>query len=164
MSKKNLIQSEIFEHSFETSIGCFLLKATKTHLVYLDFIAPNKHVLKSSTTHSILKMAEKQLKEYVAKKRTEFDLPLDFQGTDFQKKVWKLLLKIPYGKTVSYKDLALKMGGTRFSRAVGGAVGKNPLAVFIPCHRVLATNGGIGGFSGGLSMKRKLLAIENHQI
>ena len=77
--------------------------------------------------------------------------------------MWKELLKIPFGKTVSYKDLAIKMGGTRFSRAVGGAVGKNPLAVFIPCHRVLATNGSIGGFSGGLPMERKLLAIENKE-
>ncbi len=163
MKNKKQLESNIAEHTFETTIGCFLIKATDEHLVYLDFISPTK--LKATTTlkHPILKDAEKQLKEFIAGKRTKFDLPLKFEGTDFQNKVWKELLKIPFGKTVSYKDLAIKMGGTRFSRAVGGAVGKNPLAVFIPCHRVLATNGSIGGFSGGLPMKRKLLAIENKE-
>lgn len=164
MKNKMNTDQEIFEHSFETDIGCFLLKATNSHLIYLDFIQQSKIKKATSTHHPLLKEAEKQLLQYIAGKRTAFDLPLDFQGTDFQNKVWKLLMKIPYGKTVSYKDLALKMGGARFSRAVGGAVGKNPLAVFIPCHRVLATNGSIGGFSGGLPMKRKLLAIEQHQI
>lgn len=106
-----------------------------------------------------LAQATKELDEYFQGKRQKFSVALDFKGTDFQKKVWRELQKIPYGKTVSYRQIAEKLG-VRAYRAVGNANGKNPLCIIVPCHRVIASNGGIGGYSGGLSMKKKLLALE----
>jgi methylated-DNA-[protein]-cysteine S-methyltransferase len=101
-----------------------------------------------------------QLEEYFAGKRTEFDLPLDLEGTAFQKEVWSTLAEIPYGKTVSYAELASMVGRPTAYRAVGQANGANPIPIILPCHRVLASGGRIGGYGGGLAMKRQLLAIE----
>lgn len=112
---------------------------------------------------AILDEAEKQLKEYFARTRTAFDLPLDAQGTAFQKRVWKRLSRIPYGQTRSYGRIAAELGDAKAARAVGAANGKNPLCVIVPCHRVLAAHGGIGGYSfrGGIEIKKLLLALEN---
>lgn len=102
-----------------------------------------------------------QLDEYFAGKRKTFDLPLNLEGTDFQKKVWNELLKIPYGEVISYKELSNRVNGNpNASRAVGNANGKNPLAIIVPCHRVIAHNGSLGGYSLGLEMKKKLLTLE----
>lgn len=101
-----------------------------------------------------------QLKEYFKRERKKFDVPLDIRGSDFQKKVWKELLLIPYGRTVSYKYIAEKLGDVKTIRAVGKANGMNPIPVIIPCHRVINSNGSLGGYSGGLSIKEKLLKIE----
>jgi methylated-DNA-[protein]-cysteine S-methyltransferase len=101
-----------------------------------------------------------QLKQYFDGKRKEFKLPLDLRGSDFQKKVWKELLKIPYGKTVSYKKVAEKVGGDSYVRAVGKANASNPIPIIIPCHRVINTNGKIGGYSLGIQLKEKLLELE----
>jgi methylated-DNA-[protein]-cysteine S-methyltransferase len=100
-----------------------------------------------------------EVTEYLEGKRKKFDLPLDVVGTEFQKRVWKELSKIPYGKTVSYQEIAKKLG-TKGVRAVGSAIGKNPLCIVIPCHRVISSNGGLGGYSGGLKIKKKLLTLE----
>ena len=108
----------------------------------------------------ILARSVSQLDEYFAGKRMEFDLPLDVQGTEFQKSVWKALAKIPYGKTASYRDIAKKVKNEKAVRAVGTANGKNPLCIIIPCHRVIASNGTLGGYSGGLPLKTQLLALE----
>jgi methylated-DNA-[protein]-cysteine S-methyltransferase len=102
----------------------------------------------------------KQLKEYFNCERKEFDVPLDLRGTDFQKGVWKELKKIPYGKTITYKDIALKMGGEKKSRAVGQANALNPVPIIVPCHRVINTGGKLGGYSCGLEVKEKLLELE----
>ena len=104
--------------------------------------------------------AVKQLEEYFAGERTEFDLPLDLEGTAFQKEVWSTLGEIPYGKTISYAELASMVGRPTAYRAVGQANGANPIPIILPCHRVLASGGRIGGYGGGLEMKRQLLAIE----
>jgi O-6-methylguanine DNA methyltransferase len=101
-----------------------------------------------------------QLKEYFNNERHEFDLPLDLRGTDFQQGVWNELRKIPYGRTISYKDLAIKMGGETKTRAVGQANSQNPVPIVVPCHRVINTGGKIGGYSGGLEIKEKLLELE----
>ena len=102
-----------------------------------------------------------QLKEYFAGTRKQFDVPLDITvGTDFQKKVWKSLQKIPFGKMISYKQLAVKTGRPNAYRAAGSANGKNPLAVIIPCHRVINADGSIGGFSCGVEIKYILLELE----
>jgi methylated-DNA-[protein]-cysteine S-methyltransferase len=101
-----------------------------------------------------------QLEQYFSGKRKVFDLKLDLEGTEFQKKVWGALLTIPYGTTCSYKDIAVKIKNKKAVRAVGGANGKNPLCVVIPCHRVISADGTLGGYTGGLHIKKKLLQIE----
>ena len=104
--------------------------------------------------------AKKQLKAYFSGKLQRFDLPLHLEGTEFQERVWKALRRIPHGKTLSYAVLAEKVGKPKASRAVGNANGKNPLPIIVPCHRVIAHNGGLGGYTGGLEKKRFLLKLE----
>jgi len=101
-----------------------------------------------------------QLKEYFAGERKQFDVPLDVEGTEFQKKVWEELKKIPYGKTISYKTLAEKLGDVKLIRAVGKANGQNPIAIVVPCHRVIGADGSLIGYAGGLDIKEKLLHLE----
>lgn len=108
----------------------------------------------------ILSKAVHQLKEYFDGKRKNFDLPLDVAGTSFQKSVWRELRKIPYGKTCSYRDIASRIKNPKAVRAVGNASGKNPVSIIVPCHRVIAADGSLGGYSSGLEMKRKLLELE----
>jgi len=105
--------------------------------------------------------AVKQLREYFAGRRTEFDLPLAPHGTKFQLAVWGELQKIPYGQTISYGELARRVGNPKASRAVGTANGANQIPIVIPCHRVIAAGGKLGGFGGGLPVKEALLALEN---
>ena len=114
-----------------------------------------------SSSSSLLREARKQLMEYLAGSRMSFELPLDLsQGTAFQQRVWKKLGAIPYGQLWSYRGLASRVGGVQYTRAVGGAVGANPLPIVLPCHRIVAQDAGLGGFSCGLPAKRKLLALE----
>jgi methylated-DNA-[protein]-cysteine S-methyltransferase len=114
--------------------------------------------------HPILVEAERQLSDYFAGKRTQFELPLEPRGTEFQKKVWRHLRRIPFGKTRSYGDIARTVGSPRASRAVGAACGKNPLSIVVPCHRVVGANGALTGFGGGLETKAELLALEAHAL
>jgi methylated-DNA-[protein]-cysteine S-methyltransferase len=107
----------------------------------------------------VLKDTATQLEEYFAGERTEFDVPMELDGTTFQKEVWTELTRIPYGETISYGELARRVGRPKGPRAVGQANGRNPIPIIVPCHRVLASNG-IGGYGGGLPMKRALLAVE----
>ncbi len=109
----------------------------------------------------ILARAVIQLEEFLNGKRKVFDLPLAPAGTDFQKKVWTELEKIPYGNTASYIEVAGRIGNEKASRAVGTANGKNPLCIIVPCHRVVAASGALGGYSGGLEIKSRLLALES---
>jgi methylated-DNA-[protein]-cysteine S-methyltransferase len=104
--------------------------------------------------------AMKQLDQYFAGKRREFELTLDLAGTEFQKRVWRALCNIPYGTTISYGELARRIGDVKASRAVGLANGRNPVAVIVPCHRVIGANGQLTGFGGGLPTKRFLLDLE----
>lgn len=108
----------------------------------------------------VLQRARVQLEEYFAGQRTEFDLPLDAQGTAFQHSAWAALLTIPYGETVSYGHQARLLGDVRKSRAVGAANGKNPIGIVVPCHRVVGSNGSLTGFAGGLQTKAWLLDHE----
>lgn len=109
----------------------------------------------------VLLEAEKQLNDYFAGKRHSFSLKLDFAGTEFQKQVWNALLKIPFGETRSYGDIANSIGNAKAVRAVGAANGKNPISIVTPCHRVIGANGKLTGFAGGLETKEFLLALEN---
>jgi methylated-DNA-[protein]-cysteine S-methyltransferase len=110
--------------------------------------------------HPILCLAEQQLGEYFAGARKSFDLPLDFAGTPFQKKVWSELLNIPFGQTRTYGQIANSIGKPRAFRAVGAANGKNPISIVAPCHRVIGKDGSLTGFAGGLEAKECLLGIE----
>ena len=105
-----------------------------------------------------LQETQRQLEEYFAGSRRSFDVPLSLKGTEFQKKVWQELLKIPYGATATYGALAGRLGSS--ARAVGSAVGRNPISIIIPCHRVLAADGSLTGYAGGLENKEKLLQLE----
>jgi methylated-DNA-[protein]-cysteine S-methyltransferase len=103
---------------------------------------------------------DRQLHEYLRKERTQFDLPLAPTGSEFQNRVWSLLLKIPYGSTRTYGELAAELGHTGAARAVGRANATNPIAIIIPCHRVIGSSGSLTGYAGGLDMKEKLLQFE----
>jgi methylated-DNA-[protein]-cysteine S-methyltransferase len=110
--------------------------------------------------HPLIVAAKKQLDEYFKGERTIFDLPLDAAGTPFQKRAWNVLRKIPYGKTISYSEEAKRMKSPLSVRAVGNANGKNPLPIVVPRHRVVAKDGGMGGYSGGVKCKATLLQLE----
>ncbi len=109
---------------------------------------------------AILRKAARQLEEYFQGIRKTFDVELDFSGTPFQESVWQALREIPFGATWSYKQLAARIRNPKAVRAVGSANGKNPLCIIIPCHRVIAADGTIGGYAGGIPNKEKLLALE----
>ena len=114
--------------------------------------------------HPMLLKVKQQLEQYFAGQRQQFNLPLDFQGTDFQQQVWRALLTIPYGETRSYKDIALQIGNEKAVRAVGAANGRNPISMIAPCHRVIGSGGALVGFAGGLDKKQILLSLEQGQI
>lgn len=110
--------------------------------------------------NAVLERTRRQLEEYFAGSRTEFDLPLDPVGTPFQRRVWDLLRTIPYGATTSYGELARRLGDPRATRAVGAANGRNPIPIIVPCHRVVGSHGELTGFGGGIDRKRWLLEHE----
>lgn len=110
--------------------------------------------------HPVLIETARQLQDYFAGARRGFSVPLDFQGTDFQKKVWTALLAIPFGETRSYAEIARQLGRPSASRAVGAANGRNPISIIAPCHRVVGANGALTGFAGGLEAKALLLELE----
>jgi methylated-DNA-[protein]-cysteine S-methyltransferase len=109
----------------------------------------------------VLETAKKQLGEYFRSQRFSFDLPIRMVGSDFQKDVWKTLLTIPYGETISYKKLATQLGDIKSIRAVAAANGANGLSIIVPCHRVLGSDGSMTGYAGGVLVKKKLLRLEN---
>lgn len=146
-------------------VGILKLVATENALVAVLWENENpKRVrlaeLIEQVNHPILLETQKQLREYFAGTRQQFDLPLDFEGTVFQKKVWQALLGIPFGETRSYRDIAEQVGNIKAVRAVGAANGKNPISIIAPCHRVVGVNGKLVGFAGGLNNKEILLGLE----
>ena len=146
-------------------VGILKLVATENALVAVLWENENpKRVrlaeLIEQVNHPILLETQKQLREYFAGTRQQFDLPLDFEGTVFQKKVWQALLSIPFGETRSYRDIAEQVGNIKAVRAVGAANGKNPISIIAPCHRVVGMNGKLVGFAGGLDNKKILLGLE----
>lgn len=112
----------------------------------------------------LLRKTEQELEEYFEGKRKEFDLPLHLHGTEFQKKVWEALRKIPYGETCSYLDIARMVGNPKACRAVGGANHRNPVMILVPCHRVIGADGSLTGYGGGLGVKQYLLELEKKYI
>ncbi len=118
------------------------------------------HPLTTDDSNPYLRKAAEQLDEYFAGSRRAFDIPLDLDGTAFQRAVWGALQEIPFGKTITYGELAEELGRPTAARAVGAAVGRNPVSVVIPCHRVVGRDGSLTGFAGGLDAKIRLLELE----
>ena len=159
------MEKNVYFKNFESTIGMLVLISSDKELISILFENTNSDVLVNFTenqNHPILLQTEKQLKEYFSGNRKEFDIPLNLEGTDFQKKVWKELQKIPFGKTISYQELAQRVGDIKKARAVGNANGKNPIPIIVPCHRVIQKNGKLGGFGGGLEIKIFLLELEKN--
>lgn len=140
---------------FSSSVGFFTIYEQNGALVRLAFGKENE-----SGSSPLLAAAVRELEEYFAGVRQVFDLPLAPKGTVFQQRVWHALQQIPYGQTASYKQLAAAVGNPLACRAVGGANNKNPLPIFIPCHRVIGTDGKMVGYAGGLKIKQFLLELE----
>ena len=145
----------------DTPIGTLRLVSDGEHITAIEFegrygaVDTDRHVKDRA-----LQACARQLQEYFAGQRTEFDLPLGPRGTEFQRAVWRALEKIPYGKLKSYGDIARAIGKSSAVRAVGAANGKNPLPIVVPCHRVIGSDGSLTGFAGGLAIKRWLLTLE----
>jgi methylated-DNA-[protein]-cysteine S-methyltransferase len=156
------------QYQFKSKLGPIFLLASEKGLVgvYMEKqdVPMVRTLSNSDPAHKILRTAADQLKEYFQGKRKRFDLPLVLEGTTFQKKVWRELSKIPYGLTHTYKEIAQKIRHPRAVRAVGNANGKNRFCIILPCHRVIATNGTLGGYSYGLEVKRRLLKLESTEI
>lgn len=159
----------LFYKKISSPVGKLTLVATHDALVAIlwEHEKPNRVKLDSMTEDKhqpVLQKAEKELSEYFANQRTAFKTPLKFNGTEFQKNVWKALLEIPYGETVSYSDIAHTIGQPLAVRAVGTAIGRNPISIIIPCHRVIGKNGDLGGFAGTLPVKKALLELEEASL
>jgi methylated-DNA-[protein]-cysteine S-methyltransferase len=122
------------------------------------------NIVGEDARHPVLVDTERQLEEYFAGKRKSFELKLNPIGTDFQKKVWQALLRIPFGETRSYGEIARELGNPKAMRAVGAANGRNPIAIVAPCHRVIGASGELTGFAGGLPAKEHLLALERESV
>ncbi len=150
---------------FASPVGKLKLVASATGLIAILWENDNpKRVLLADLAEDIhqqiLVETERQLIEYFAGKRDTFDIPLDMRGTAFQKNVWQALQTIPFGRTLSYGQIAKQLGRPTASRAVGAANGRNPLSIVVPCHRVIGTSGKLTGFAGGLEAKSHLLNLE----
>ena len=155
----------LFYKEIKSPVGGIKLVASAKALVAVLWKQerPNRVRLATSKPdpkQSILLETERQLCEYFAGERTWFELPLEPRGSEFQRKVWRALKEIPFGKTRSYRDLAERIGLPKASRAVGAANGKNPLSIVVPCHRVIGADGTLTGYAGGLETKAALLAFE----
>jgi methylated-DNA-[protein]-cysteine S-methyltransferase len=156
--------SSYYYKIIDAPIGAVTLIANDRALVSLLW-GKNSNVDKYQfeDQHPMLLKSEIQLREYFLNQRTTFDIPLEPAGTEFQKQVWRELLKIPYGETISYGEQARRLGRPTSARAVGAANGKNPIGILIPCHRVIGASGALTGFAGGIEMKKKLLMIEGRE-
>jgi O-6-methylguanine DNA methyltransferase len=152
----------LYSWMYDSPIGALTLVASDDGLVALEF-GKRKH---PEATNDLKRLApcRKQLDEYFAGKREEFTIPLDIRGTDFQKRCWHELLKIPYGQTRSYRQIAEAVGNRNAVRAVGLANGQNPIAIIVPCHRVIASDGTLCGYGGGLDLKEELLRLEGARL
>jgi len=154
-----VVSETIYYSRIKSQVGPLLLAASNQGLLALEFGWGKLGAGWVESQDRIAPFAL-QLAEYFAGQRREFDLPLDLRGTDFQKSCWRELLKVPYGETRSYADIARAMGRPAAVRAVGLANGQNPIAIIVPCHRVIGSDGSLTGYGGGLETKRKLLELE----
>jgi methylated-DNA-[protein]-cysteine S-methyltransferase len=149
---------------YSSPLGRLKIQCTSANIISVLFTdeeeSPNENGLINNKAHELFRFCSQQLEEYFAGDRKKFNLPLQQKGTIFQQKVWDLLYEIPYGKTLSYLDLAKKYGDVKAIRAIASANGKNNLAIIVPCHRVIGTNRSLTGYAGGLWRKQYLLELE----
>jgi methylated-DNA-[protein]-cysteine S-methyltransferase len=148
----------------ETPIGPLTLSASPRGLTGLAFPGRGRPLDEATRDRGALAPARRQLDEYFAARRTAFDLPLDLHGTRFQRRVWDALLEIPYGSTVTYTELAEAVGRPDVVRAVAAAVGRTPIPIVVPCHRVVGAGGALTGYGGGLQRKAALLDLEHRGV
>ncbi|GAB3389229.1 methylated-DNA--[protein]-cysteine S-methyltransferase [Lysobacter fragariae] len=153
----------IFRH-IDSPVGPLLIAGNNDGLQLIEFHAPRHPMSGGPDWHegdvAVLRQVQEQLGEYFAGERRDFDLPLAPRGTDFQRQVWWELANIPFGGTISYSELATRVGRPTATRAVGAANGRNPLPIVLPCHRVIGADGSLTGFGGGLPTKQFLLQLE----
>ena len=147
-----------YYYTYDTIIGKLTFIERNNKLKELIFGNINKDIICKET--KLIKESYIEIEEYLNKKRRYFDIPLEINGTEFQKKVWMELLNIPYGDAITYQELARRIGNSKAIRAVGSACNKNKLPIFIPCHRVIGKNNKLIGYNGGLKIKENLLNIE----
>jgi methylated-DNA-[protein]-cysteine S-methyltransferase len=157
----------MYSTTLETPVGPLHLIADNNFLYRITL--PNSHpplprTASAPAGHRLICLATSQLRQYFAGSRQHFDLPLAPQGTPFQLAVWQLIQQIPFGSTLTYGELAARLGSPNKARAVGGAANRNPLPLLIPCHRVLGAGGKLTGFAGGLEMKQFLLTLEQKKV
>jgi methylated-DNA-[protein]-cysteine S-methyltransferase len=162
----------IVQTTFQSPLGTMIIAATAKGLAGLWFegqrhlppelAGPHQSApQKADPEHPVLKNVSQQLTEYFAGQRSRFEVPLDLtSGTAFQQSVWQALQAIPYGRTASYGDVSRRVGKPTAVRAVGAAVGRNPVSIIVPCHRVMGANGSLTGYAGGLDRKTALLKLE----
>ena len=151
--------------TFESPCGGMLIAASDAGITGIYFDRQKYHPKRGSDwqhapENAHLKDAKRQLAEYFAGERREFDLELDPAGSGFQKRVWKAISAVPYGRTITYGELARRAGFPEGARAAGAATGRNPIGIVVPCHRIVGADGSLTGYAGGLEKKRALLALE----
>jgi len=147
----------VHKWTYQTEIGAITIGANVNSITYLKTHDACTGEFKET---DLIRKAYLQLVEYLSGERSDFDLPLEPKGTEFQQKVWFASCEIPYGETITYKELAQMAGKPKAIRAAGAANGKNPIYMIIPCHRVIGSNGSLTGYGGGLEIKEKLLRLE----
>lgn len=143
---------------YESNVGNLEIKYRDNKIIYIQ----KTSAAKTNDNKEFSRKIITQLDEYFCGKRKEFDIDIELEGTDFQKKVWKALQTIPYGQTRTYKEIAIQVGNEKASRAVGMANNKNSISIIVPCHRVIGSNGKLVGYAGGLDMKSYLLELEKN--
>ncbi len=157
MKRNRLDHTEHYD-TLQSPLGTLYLLVSPPVLIGISFEQPTGMILRQSKTSAA---AKNELEEYFAAERTGFTVKTRFaEGTDFEREVWSVLLEVPYGETRTYKWIAEKIGKSHAFRAVGNALGKNPIPIIYPCHRIIESDGSIGGYSSGIDIKRRLLEIE----
>lgn len=152
------MDTPLYRAYYESPVGLIEILANDLGVTSVLFVSKRSGRTRNNK-HT--ESCDKQLHEYFNKQRTGFTVPLDLQGTYFQKRVWNELLNIPFGKTISYMQMAINLGDKKCIRAAGTANGKNPVSIIVPCHRVIGSNGDLVGYGGGMDKKRFLLELED---
>lgn len=152
----------MYFYTYNTKIGNITIVATNDYITNLYINYNNIKAIQEET--KLISQTANEIKEYLDGNKKSFSIPIKIEGTDFQKKVWQELLKISYGETRSYKDIAININNSKACRAVGTAIKNNPIPIIIPCHRVINSNKNLGGYAYGLEIKKILLKIEKNDL